>query len=103
MNQEREIAKQLFGEVVKIKATGDHKIDSAEISRPFEKGDCVIHKFCRGCGTTTGIKNLLADDLAKQAGIKLPESLGGCYFEVSGCESCDGIQSKPELKRIQSN
>lgn len=100
MTGNNQIKEDLFGGVEKIRATGDHVINQEELLKPFSEG-ALMRAFCKGCGTLAEINSDLAQEYAKNAGVKLPENPAGFYFESGGCALCDSQDSGVELKAIE--
>ena len=94
---ENKIKEGLFGGVEKIKAAGKHKVDIAELLKPFGGEGIIMRAFCCGCGTLAEINGDLAQEYAKNAGIAIPESPANYYFESGGCALCDSADSAVRL------
>jgi hypothetical protein len=99
--KKREIAESLFGAVLKAKATGAHEPDRNRLLQLLEGPGSVIHSFCEGCGYYSEFNREGAEILAKMAGVELPISLDGFYFETRRCSLCDGKDETVSLKRIK--
>ena len=90
---------KMFGEVEKIKATGDYKPKREDITKPFAGENSIIFVFCRGCGNTFELSRKVAEEFARKASEQLPGQIEpGMYFEVEGCEVCDGGQESVLFK-----
>ena len=95
------IAARLFGQVRRIKATGQHAVDPGSILEDFESEEGVMYYFCKGCGLVFEVNRKVAEDLAALAGIPLPVTIDrDTYFEGEGCEVCDGDRSIVQLRRL---
>ena len=96
------ISEELFGRIKeeRIKATGGHVPDVKLLQKIPKKFEAVISIFCEGCGTYLRAVKEQAEDFADKAKVDLPEDLTNFYFEVGGCEECDGNQKIVKLKKI---
>jgi hypothetical protein len=100
MNNDRDIKKRLFGSVKKIADKGNFSVDEAELSEPLEWEKAVVRSFCQGCGTVLEVNRKGAEKLAKLAGITLPSSLEGYYFQTKTCVLCQGDDFSVEFKKM---
>jgi hypothetical protein len=92
-------AGELFGRVV----LPEHieKIQTQRLLVPFEWKDAVAYFFCKKCSTILEVNKELSENMVKQAGLDLPETLEGLYFEASGCQYCSKENQDLKLKKIQ--
>jgi hypothetical protein len=108
MSDEREqrIKAELFGTVRRAKATGGHAVKRENLLEPLDGPlqnppvPTVMHSFCVGCGFYLEITQERAEELAEMAGIILPYSLHGYYFETHSCSLCDSTNPLVTLKKI---
>jgi hypothetical protein len=100
MNLDEKNAKELFGEVKRLKAEGGHTVNKEMIFSPLEHKDAVIRLFCADCGYTF---ELTRDQAEEKLGFgkTLPSIIErGEYLESNGCGACDGKGDIVELKKI---
>ena len=104
--RERRIKAELFGTVGRAKATGGHVAKREYLLEPLD-GPLqnppvltVLRSFCVGCGYNLEITREHAEELAEMAGITLPYSLRGYYFESHSCSLCDSTNHLITLKKI---
>lgn len=92
-------AEALFGKV----ELPEHiaKINTQRLLAPFEWKEAVAYFFCMKCSTILEANKELSDNIANQAGINLPETLEGMYFEANGCQYCSKENKDLKLKKIQ--
>jgi len=101
MTEEKpQLKKEIFGQVKKLPATGDHVIDEERIIAPFEDDDSVIRTFCKGCGTILEISSGGTENLAVLAGIIVPDPVENHFFESERCIACADDFDEVELKQL---
>ena len=104
--RERRIKAELFGSVGKAKAAGGHVVKRENLLEPLDGPlqnppvPTVIQSFCVGCGYYLENSPERAEELADMAGIVLPYSLKGYYFETHSCSLCDSTNHLIALKKI---
>jgi hypothetical protein len=97
---EKTLKEKLIGSVKRITNKGNFSVDVKELLRPFKEKEIVVRSFCQGCGVVLDVNREGAEDLAKLAGVTLPSSLEGYYFQTKTCVLCQGNDFMVELKRI---
>ncbi|HAM88277.1 MAG: hypothetical protein US83_C0010G0098 [Candidatus Falkowbacteria bacterium GW2011_GWC2_38_22] len=96
-----DISEKLFGKTKDIvyHAEGGYIPDVSFLKCSLEGKQSVAHIFCVGCGTYLEANKKQAESLAKLAGTEVPENFDEYYFEVAGCEVCDGDRDIVALKK----
>jgi hypothetical protein len=87
-----DVNEKLFGRIKSRRrhATGDHLPDVNRLNGPLDGLNSVVRMFCIGCGMYLEATKSQAEELATKAQTRLPFDLNGYYFEVGGCDVCDG-------------
>jgi hypothetical protein len=101
MNLGEEVKKQLLGATRRLKADGNHQVDSQMILSPLESEGGVIRLFCTGCGLTFELTRELAEKYLASVSKTLPSIIDpGIYLETNGCGACTGAGDAYEIKSI---
>lgn len=97
------IAEELFGKITHgiYRATGDKLPKIENLNQPVEGPDSVAHIFCKGCGTYSEANEKRAEFFLQKLESEHPKDFSGYYFEVKGCDVCDGDREKICLKTIK--
>jgi hypothetical protein len=101
-NRMSEISEKMFGRIKsrRLRATGLHLPDVNRLNRPLDGLNSVVRMFCIGCGMYLEATKSQAKDLAAKDQNWLPENLSGYYFEVGGCDVCDGDEDKVKIMKF---
>lgn len=90
----------IFGEVQVLSASGSHVPDSVQLAKELPNG-VKARAFCCGCGEYYDLSLEGVYKLREMAHASEPEQelhAQKLYFEMMGCEGCDGDGSDVKLK-----
>ena len=88
LKSDAEVAQGLFGRTVKLKATGGHKPDKAQLTALLADPEAKGRLFCCGCGHYSELTLKGVTGLAEDFSLVLPQSLASSYFLAERCLFC---------------
>jgi hypothetical protein len=100
MTKRDKIASKILGAARRPAASGGFVVTKEQASSPLVEGNTVVRAFCLGHGVGLEIFSDAAAELAKRAGVKVPDSWDGYFFEAQRCPICDDTYKKVVLRKI---
>ena len=99
-NQEKNQSQQLFNQIQKPIAIGQHHPNIQTIKETLIEGS-LIALFCYGCGYTQGVDQEGLDFITKETNLDLPKNLSDKIITVDHCNLCDENLENLKIETIQ--